>query len=134
MGLTAKFTVLGKPQAKQRPRVTRFGTFTPKETVMYENCVKFEYERQSGVTLDGAIRATIICYYPIPKSVSKKQREQMEKGETPYTHKSDCDNLAKSILDALNGIAYRDDALISELHVYKYYAVTPRVDVILEEI
>lgn len=131
-----KIIVPGKPQAKQRPRVTRSGfAFTPKETVMYENLVKVEFERQGGQMLhNGAIRATINNYFPVPKSASKKAQALMLEGKIPYTKKSDCDNLAKSVLDALNGIAYHDDAQVSELHVTKGYAETPRVEIILEEI
>ena len=33
----------------------------------------------------------------------------------------DLDNIAKTILDALNGIAYEDDKQIVELHCEKYY-------------
>ena len=36
----------------------------------------------------------------------------------------DTDNLAKSILDALNGLAYDDDKQIVELEVKKFYNET----------
>lgn len=37
----------------------------------------------------------------------------------PDTSKPDADNIAKSVLDALNGLAWADDAQVHELHVYK---------------
>lgn len=124
-----KFTVYGKPQAKQRPRVTRRGyALTPKETVYYENLVKSEYVRQCGEMLEGAIKADIKAYFEVPKSTSKKKRAQMLSGEILRTQKPDCDNLAKSILDALNGIAYHDDSQVVELHVSKGYAEQPRIE------
>lgn len=82
----------------------------------------------------GAIRATINNYFPVPKSASKRAQTAMLEGKIHHTKKSDCDNLAKSVLDALNGIAYHDDSQVSELHVTKGYAETPRVEVTLEEI
>jgi hypothetical protein len=33
----------------------------------------------------------------------------------------DCDNIAKTVLDALNGVAYNDDKQIIQLEVGKYY-------------
>ena len=51
-----------------------------------------------------------------------------------YTHKLDCDNLAKIILDSLNDIAYKDDAQVSRLTVRKLYSERPRVEVTLTEI
>ena len=58
----------------------------------------------------------------------------MLSGEIGYTKKIDADNLAKSILDALNGVAYTDDAQVGLLLVYKAYAETARVEVQLKEL
>lgn len=44
------------------------------------------------------------------------------------------DNIAKAILDALNGIAYKDDAQIIELEVNKMYGEENKIYVELEEI
>ena len=37
----------------------------------------------------------------------------------PDTSTPDADNIAKSVLDALNGLAWADDAQVHELHIYK---------------
>ena len=55
----------------------------------------------------------------------------MLNGELRPTKKPDCDNIAKVILDALNGIAYHDDSQVVELVVHKHYAETTRVNVTL---
>ena len=79
--MTVKFTVLGEPRGKQRPRMTRNGhTYTPAETVQYENLVRMEYRRQCGdyrFPDDAALDMRIMAYYAIPKSVSKKKRQEM---------------------------------------------------------
>ena len=130
--MTVTFEISGRPQAKQRPRVTRNGhAFTPKETVMYENLVKMEYERQIGKKLEGAIYASIYCLFEPPKSTSKKKREEMLSQKIHYTKKPDCDNLAKSILDSLNGVAYDDDSQIRALYVSKAYSEESKVIVSL---
>ncbi len=130
--------VPGKPFGKQRPRMSRRGkfttTYTPKETVEYENLVKLSYYTSTGDTkLKGAIKAEIKGVFPIPKAVSKKQREKMLSGEIKYTKKLDCDNMAKCVLDALNNIAYDDDSQVYDLKVTKEYGENPRVEIILKE-
>lgn len=133
-----KFVVPGKPFGKQRPRMSRRGkfttTYTPKETVEYENLVKLSYYTSNCDTkLKGAIKAEIRGVFPVPKGTSNKQREKMISGEVKYTKKLDCDNMAKCILDALNNIAYDDDSQIYELKVSKEYGEIPRVEVTLKE-
>ena len=132
------FTVPGKPLGKQRPRFSRKGTvvrtYTPRQTAEYERLVKESYIAAGGEKLEGAIGVTIRGYFEPPRSTSKKQRQKMLSGEIGYTKKVDADNLAKSILDALNGVAYADDAQVSFLLVYKAYAETARVEVQLKEL
>lgn len=136
MGREVRFTVIGKPFGKQRPKFARVGshvkTYTPEETVNYENLVKLSYPR--GEKLEGGVVAEIVGVFPVPKSASKKNRAKMLNGEIPYTKKCDCDNLAKSILDALNGIAYDDDSQVCKLYVRKEYGDVPRVEVLLREV
>lgn len=133
-----KFVVLGEPFGKQRPRHTKFGrTYTPKETVNYESLVKVAFMDQIGMDAiinDGNVFVEINAYFKIPKNTSKKKTESMIKGYIRPTKKPDVDNIAKIILDALNGIAYKDDTQVVEIMVSKYYSETPRVEIkIFEE-
>ena len=48
-------------------------------------------------------------------------------GDIRPTKKPDTDNVAKSILDACNKIAYDDDSHVVELFVEKWYSDEPRV-------
>ena len=50
------------------------------------------------------------------------------------TIKPDTDNIAKSILDSLNGIAYLDDKQVIKLVVEKYYAEVPSVSIEIKEV
>lgn len=127
----------GEPKAKARPRMnTRTGrTYTPKDTIEYENWVKLCYkESNQGVYLEGLIRAIIITYHGIPKSFSKKKHKEAVEGKIRPTKKPDVDNMAKSILDALNGVAYKDDSQVVDLSIEKYYGEIPRVELVLREI
>lgn len=137
--MRVEFTVPGCPQGKGRPRFRKVGnftqTYTPKETVMYENLVKMSYKHDIGLAkLNGAIYAKIVATFPIPNSVSRKQREIMKQGNVLYTKKIDADNLAKCILDALNNVAFDDDKQVAKLFVVKKYGENPQVRVMLEEV
>lgn len=132
------FEILGEPMGKQRPKFARVGnftrTYTPKETVNYENLVKLSYQNIGGENFgDIPLKVQITAKYPIPKSFSKKKHEMAVDGELRPTTKPDCDNIAKIICDALNGIAYDDDKQIVELVVIKNYAEKPRVIVRIEK-
>lgn len=120
---TVTFTIVGKPCGKGRPRFSTAGgyarSYTPAKTVEYENLVRMEWEKSGAKKLEGVISAEIYAYFPIPKSVSKKKRAALD--GAAYTKKPDCDNIAKIILDALNGIAYDDDSQVALLRVKKFY-------------
>lgn len=130
------FTVPGEPKAKARPRMTTTGmAYTPKKTVEYENWVKQCYLiEQKGKKLEGQIKAEIAAYFTIPKSTSKKKRKEMTNYLIRPTKKPDSDNVAKVILDSLNGLAYDDDKQIIDLRIMKFYGEDPRVEVTLNEI
>ena len=116
-------TVEGKIKGKARVRFnSKTGiAFSTNENVKYENWVKICYKEQDGRYFEGNVRAVIMAYYEIPKSYSKKHRQKIKDGLEYPAKKPDGDNIAKIILDSLNGIAYRDDAQIIELVVYKRY-------------
>ena len=135
--MTVKFTVLGEPRGKQRPRMTRNGhTYTPAETVQYENLVRMEYRRQCGdyrFPDDAALDMRIMAYYAIPKSVSKKKRQEMLAHRIRPLKKVDCDNAVKIVADSLNNIAYRDDVQIVDCQIRKFYSPEPRIVVTIQE-
>ena len=125
----------GKIKGKARPRVFNGHGITPKDTVQYENWVKICYKEQDGRYLEGSVKATITAYYKIPKSYTKKRIKAINEGLEFPTKKPDVDNIAKIILDSLNGIAYKDDSQIVNLTVIKKYTDgIERVMLELEEI
>ena len=132
---SAEFVVYGKPMAKGRPRFGRNGSvYTPDKTVSYENLIKLSYAEQTGGTWfgDQALCATIIAYCSIPKATPKKNLPAMISGKVPPVTKPDLDNIAKTVLDALNGIAYADDSRIVTLLVMRRYTdQEPRVSVLI---
>lgn len=128
-----KLEIPGEPMGKQRPKFNRFtkSAHTPEKTVNYEAYVKSLYVANRLPLLEGYIEADIAAYYSIPKSASKKKKEQMLLRSIRPTKAPDADNIAKIVLDSLNGVAYKDDSQVVTLHVEKFYSDRPRVVLLL---
>lgn len=135
-----KIIIPGVPVGKGRPKFSTVKghaiAYTPAKTASYENLVKIAFQNsgQSAFDREAQLKAEIKAFFPIPKSTSKRNRLLMTEKYILPAKKPDTDNLAKSILDALNGLAYYDDAQICELHVYKYYSEDPRAEIIITDI
>ena len=127
--MRTQFCIYGEPRGKERPK---FSTVC----VLYENLVKTEYRIQSGVRFadDAMLSVRIFAFLSVPKSVSRKKHLAMIDRLIRPTRKPDFDNIGKIICDALNGIAYRDDAQIVDALVRKFYSDTPRVIVEISDI
>lgn len=125
------FEIKGQAKAKQSVKIGRNGIkYTPKDMVEYANLVKLCFintypDWEPANFADKPLRMQIVIMMPIPKGFSKAKHERAIRGVIRPIVKPDCDNLAKNINDALNGIAYPDDKQIVDLIVNKYYAESP---------
>ena len=132
--MTVTLTIPGEPVAKGRPRMTRTGhVYTPSKTRLYEAHIQDLWKAKSVATLPTGqpIRVSIAAFFAVPKSASKKQKMALD--GAPHIKKPDLDNVAKSVLDALNGLAFDDDSRICLLRVTKQYTLDdPRVELTLE--
>jgi len=139
MTFTVIFTVEGNPVAKGRPRFAKRGkfvqTYTPQKTKDYEDLVKESAAQAMGSNelLDTPLKVFIHIRIPIPKSASKKVRQDCLDQLIRPTKKPDWDNVAKAITDACNGVIYVDDCQIVDAHVTKRYSDLAGVDVIVME-
>ena len=131
------FTVYGKPQGKGRPRFTRTGhAYTPDSTRDYEDAVSMAYIAAGGSMIPAGVpvRVEITAVYPIPKSATSTMRGKMASGAILPTVKPDWDNVGKIACDALNGIAWHDDAQVTQATVYKVYGEAPMVTIEIREV
>lgn len=138
-----KFTVMGKVQAKQSARFCKIGNFIKsyqsQNVIDYANWVKSCFcmaypEHKAEVFKDKMLAIKIVAYFEIPKSKSKKWQEQAKQGLIMAAKKPDTDNISKNIKDALNKIAYPDDAQIVIEHIEKRYSDTPRAEILIKEV
>jgi Holliday junction resolvase RusA-like endonuclease len=131
-----EFVIPGKPVAWQRVRaMSRFDKgprfFTADETRSYQSLVKLAcQERMNGTPMiEGPVALEVTVTVEIPASWSQKKQAEARHGERMPTGKPDLDNVVKSIKDALNLVAYRDDAQVCFEALTKEYGVMPQVRV-----
>lgn len=132
-----EFELKEKAIGKARPRFSyKMGRmYTPSATQKFEQKVKnaFLEKYRLEKLLEKPIKALIIVEFEPPKSLSKKKRLELIEEVINYTKKPDIDNIAKIVLDGLNGVAYKDDSQIYRLEIYKRYGYENKIIVKLEE-
>jgi Holliday junction resolvase RusA-like endonuclease len=128
-----RFRVVGTPKPKARPRTVRNAktgfvhTYTPETTVNWEQTIVWQVKQAiaqvqmdhdiSMLPLHGRIMADVRINIERPKSLPKSVQFPMK------SRPGDIDNLAKSVLDALQiaGII-DDDKTVTDLSAYKRFA------------
>lgn len=136
-----EFIVEGKPQGKARPRIVKnkytgkIHGITPESTKNYEDLIRWSYKASGGQYMgEKRLSVKIKAFFPIPRSFSKKKRDEAIFDKIRPTTKPDCDNIIKVVLDALNGVAYYDDKQVVCVSCNKYYDEHGYVHIIVEEI
>ena len=116
------FTIPSAPVPKSRPRFnTNTGrAFTDDKTRIFENIVSLAYGARHYFD-DSYIRIRMKFKFEVPKSYSKKKRIEALEGKIRPT-KADIDNYIKSVLDGLNGKAFKDDRYIYAILAEKEYS------------
>ena len=136
-----EFFVPGAPVGKGRPRAARRGTgvvmFTPEKTAGYEALVAAAASNamraEAGPLFTGPLEAVLEMRIPIPASWSKAHKAAALAGTELPTSKPDIDNVVKAILDACNGMVFRDDSQVVILIATKRFSETPGVRVVIRE-
>lgn len=117
------FTIEGTPQTNARARHGKGRTFTPNATRLARREVveAFQEAAEGWIPHEGPVKLMITIRHATPPKDLWDGRFCKKK--------PDVDNVAKLVADALNGVAYLDDAQIVLMRVEKHFAVTSGVDV-----
>lgn len=84
-----------------------------------------EYPGKDPMKADGYI-LDIDLFLPLPATMSKKKKSDILQNRDAYNHRKDVDNMAKWVMDCMNGIIYTDDHKVFCLKVHKRYDEEPR--------
>ncbi len=111
--------IAGKERSRNGLRNGHVYQYTPKKTRANMNSIKNLFlnavtVRGIEVPLESEVIIEVSTYGLMPNSRPKKQITE------PNVFKPDVDNIAKLIMDSLNGVAYKDDSQVTELYVRKH--------------
>jgi Holliday junction resolvase RusA-like endonuclease len=115
-----EFVVNGEPVPKARPRLGKLGNvYTPTRTKAYERQVAYAFmaeKNRKGISWD----TTTSCPMTISVVVNF-HNGKMKSFHVPRDKitRPDVDNLLKSVMDGLNGVAYMDDCCIYSATIAK---------------
>jgi Holliday junction resolvase RusA-like endonuclease len=140
--ISMSFVIPGKPEPYARARFARAGKFVhcynPKASIeekdrviMKDQLSKENREKLNALLSDenADYSAEVYgrFYVPISKSDSITTTYLKEEGKIrPDIRNGDIDNYMKLILDAMHGVVYNDDKLVTTIHAEKLYSSNPR--------
>jgi Holliday junction resolvase RusA-like endonuclease len=139
MTFMVTFKVEGNPVGKQRARYAKRGnfvqTYTPEKTRTYETLIKDVAKQAMGSSepLETPVNLYLYIRVLIPKSCTKKRLEAIQNGSEKPIKKPDSSNILKSVEDGMNGVVYKDDSQIVNIHVTKVYSSQSGVDICVKE-
>ena len=131
--MKVKFHINTRPTPKQRPRLGKSGkVYTPNSTKVFEEICKLSYGNRYYFDKE-YISIKITFKFKVPKSYSKKKHSEAIQGKIrPSTN--DIDNLSKSVLDGLNGKAWKDDRYIYRIEAEKIFADKDCIEVQIKSV
>lgn len=136
-GKEISFTVYGEPVAKGRPRFSSGGnTYTPKKTKNAESIIAVLYKQKygrHGFEKGVPLCAEITFFMKIAESDTKKTKMAKILGKLRPTKKPDIENMAKTVFDALNKVAYYDDSQIVDAVLRKVWSEKARTEIVIRE-
>lgn len=129
----AHLVIRGEPVPAGRPRFnsrTRHA-HDPKKSRQYKALVRESAALQyHGPILEHKpLCLKVKVYRSIQASVSKLEHKRRAEGLKRPIVKPDASNYLKLIEDALTGIVWEDDNLITDVSCHKYYSDDPRIEV-----
>ena len=143
-GKELKIVIYGEPVPQGRPRFARMGNYVhaydPQKSKDYKRLVRlWVTERLKKIDgfkpYENALYVDLTFYVGIPSSWSKKKRIEAANGVIRPVSKNDLDNLYKSVTDAVNGLLWVDDGIITDAHIRKRYtAELARVEMVIKEV
>jgi len=108
--------VPGKPKGKGRPRFGNGRAYTDQATRAAEEAWQWAWRAGGRRMVVGHFGLAVEVVHQSPKRPT-----------APYPKRPDLDNVVKLVADALNGMAWTDDALCQSMRATKVYGPAPMV-------
>ena len=120
----ASFIYQGPVRGQERPRFGQGRTYESDKAKAYKDDLASAYRAQDGTRFEKGtpVAVFIHAFRPLPKDRPKRVVSE------PWTVKPDADNVAKAVLDALNGVAWADDSQVVRVTVWKHERTRDQVE------
>lgn len=127
--MTGKTYMIAMPPfAKARPRVTKNRTFMPPEYMAKKELLQALFLEAGGqLNMSGPIELTVMFWFKMPQSWSKKKRAQID--GSWCMKKPDLDNCLGAVMDAL----FDNDSHIVHLRGYKMWSKEDSIFIIIRQ-
>lgn len=124
-----KIIIDSEPLPQPRPRVTKWGVFDPirEKKLWWKSIIAQQFTEM----LECPVQIEFIFYLKIPKSFSKKKRQQIIDGNIQHISKPDIDNLIIGMLNCMTDVVYKDDNQVYKLISEKKYSNNPRCEIFI---
>jgi Holliday junction resolvase RusA-like endonuclease len=119
---------------KERARVVGGHAYTPRRTRIWEGVVRATARSEWGwwkPPAKGPVEIVVNVWRKVPLSVKGEARQAML-GDVPCTVGADVDNLAKAILDALQGAIFENDRQVWCLTVVRKWGEQDSIQVFIK--
>lgn len=113
-----KYTLKVAPRSTPRPRIGRWGMYSPPK---YKEYMDLLIQEMKIIKPHEYTSIDVVFKFEYPKSASKKSRID----GAPHRKKPDCDNLVKAVCDALvkTGVL-SDDSILDTMKIKKVYTTS----------
>ena len=131
MSLLHEFAIPIVPTPKLRQKTCVRGkhasTYTPaSQKANADTIIALLAKHAPKTPATGSLRLDILCCMPIPKSMTKRDREGISRFSVFPAKKPDLDNLDKQIMDAMTRLRFwEDDSQVCLILSGKMYSSTP---------
>jgi Holliday junction resolvase RusA-like endonuclease len=128
---TLRFSIPGRPRGWDRPSIYQGRPIEPKWQRVHKALIRkiFTEKYPEHEPWTGPFLMRFVAIFETPKSFSPALHQAAAEGRLHYIARPDKENIEKLILDALNGIAYVDDAQQQGGGVKRYGPGPERVDI-----
>ncbi len=114
------FTVQGRPKALKRHSPGKHGNYDPSSGAKGDFAIKCSHKRPR-----------VPFAFPLHIYLQFHFEEKAKAGDVTV---GDLDNLTKFVLDALNGIFWKDDRWIDRITAVRCYEGNPRTEVVIMDL
>jgi len=130
------FTIKGDPKALKRHRSFRRGKFLGQYDPSQgekEDFLSLAHSNAPEKPIDIQVKLKAMFIFSRPKNHYRSNgMVKSQFLDVAHTKKPDIDNLVKFIMDALNGVFWKDDSLIYRVDAYKIYGEMPYTQIEIE--